>query len=100
MRRAIAGKIGRQTTLKSSIPSAVMESPLVLRGMPNPYTVMPIALVRLPIAVVGTNMQSRLRESIDSLVHWVEDHNYAAYDPGDGNNSFLHALTFNNLLLE
>ncbi len=30
----------------------------------------------------------------------MESHDYAAYDPGDGNNSFLHALTFNNLMLE
>ena len=30
----------------------------------------------------------------------MESHHYAAYDPGDGNNSFLHAFTFNNLLLE
>jgi rhamnogalacturonyl hydrolase YesR len=45
-------------------------------------------------------MPSRLQQSISSLVDWVENHNYAAYDPGDGNNSFLHAFTFNNLLLE
>ena len=45
-------------------------------------------------------MQSRLEQSISSLLHWVESHNYAAYDPGDGNNSFLNILTFNNLLLE
>jgi len=31
---------------------------------------------------------------------WVEKHDYSAYDPGDGNESFLHALTFNNLMLE
>ena len=34
------------------------------------------------------------------VTKWVEDHDYKAYDPGDGNTSFLHALTFNNLLLE
>ena len=45
-------------------------------------------------------MQSRLEQSISSLLHWVESHNYAVYDPGDGNNSFLNILTFNNLLLE
>jgi rhamnogalacturonyl hydrolase YesR len=42
----------------------------------------------------------KLQRSIDRLLHWVESHNYAAYDPGDGNNSFLHFFTFNNLLLE
>jgi hypothetical protein len=34
------------------------------------------------------------------VTNWVESHGYKAYDPGDGNLSFLHALTFNNLLLE
>lgn len=41
-----------------------------------------------------------VRASLISLVQWLENHEYRAYDPGDGNNSFLHALTFNNLLLE
>jgi rhamnogalacturonyl hydrolase YesR len=45
-------------------------------------------------------LSAKLMRSIKMLTRWVEDHDYAAYDPGDGNNSFLHSLTFNNLLLE
>src|SRR5437868_11154255 len=45
-------------------------------------------------------MVAKIRDSILRLVRWVESNDYRAYDPGDGNNSFLHALTFNNLLLE
>src|SRR5579862_122340 len=44
--------------------------------------------------------KEKLETSIGKLTRWVEDHKYKAYDPGDGNTSFLHALTFNNLLLE
>src|SRR4051794_4149947 len=45
-------------------------------------------------------MTAKVRDSMLRLVRWVESNDYRAYDPGDGNNSFLHALTFNNLLLE
>ena len=45
-------------------------------------------------------MNDTLQTSIARLVRWVEEHDYKAFDPGDGNNSYLHALTFNNLLLE
>ena len=45
-------------------------------------------------------MQDKIARSIERLRRWVEAHDYKAYDPGDGNSSFLHALTFNNLLLE
>lgn len=44
--------------------------------------------------------RDKLEQSIGRLVHWVEAHKYQAYDPGDGNNSYLHALTFGSLLLE
>lgn len=44
--------------------------------------------------------KEKLKKSIQALSHWVEDHEYKAYDPGDGNLSFLNAFTFNNLLLE
>jgi rhamnogalacturonyl hydrolase YesR len=44
--------------------------------------------------------RTQLQESIHRLIQWLEEHEYAAYDPGDGNNSFLHLFTFNNLLLE
>ena len=45
-------------------------------------------------------MSDTLKTSIERLCAWVEAHDYRAYDPGDGNSSFFHALTFNNLLLE
>jgi rhamnogalacturonyl hydrolase YesR len=45
-------------------------------------------------------LATKIIRSINLLIRWVESHNYSAYDPGDGNNSFLHGLTFNNLLLE
>lgn len=45
-------------------------------------------------------MKDKLTRSLQRLSGWVEAHDYKAYDPGDGNSSFLHALTFNNLLLE
>jgi rhamnogalacturonyl hydrolase YesR len=45
-------------------------------------------------------MKQKLATSIQRLTHWVESHNYQAYDPGDGNNSFLHFLTFDIILLE
>ena len=43
---------------------------------------------------------STLKQSADRLIGWIEAHCYCAYDPGDGNNSYLHALTFNNIMLE
>jgi len=44
--------------------------------------------------------KERLERSIASLVQWVEANDYKAYDPGDGNLSFLTVFTFKNLLLE
>lgn len=45
-------------------------------------------------------LAAKVRGSLERLTAWVEGHDYKAYDPGDGNNSYLHALTFNNLFLE
>ena len=45
-------------------------------------------------------MRENLEHSLNQLSHWVESHDYKAYDPGDGQMSFLQALTFNNLTLE
>src|SRR5215469_9261639 len=36
-----------------------------------------------------------LEDSIRRVSHWIEEHNYRAYDPGDGNLSFLRHATFN-----
>jgi polysaccharide biosynthesis protein VpsJ len=40
-----------------------------------------------------------LLESIDRVTSWVEAHDFQAYDPGDGENSFLRHLTFNSQFL-
>jgi rhamnogalacturonyl hydrolase YesR len=45
-------------------------------------------------------MKEKLEKSIAALAEWVESRGYSAYDPGDGNLSFLHPLTFNVLILE
>jgi hypothetical protein len=45
-------------------------------------------------------VKDKLQKSIDALAGWIESHQYQAYDPGDGNLSFLNAFTFNNLMLE
>jgi rhamnogalacturonyl hydrolase YesR len=43
---------------------------------------------------------SKVERSAAAVARWVEEHDYCAYDPGDGNLSFLHPLTFNILILE
>src|SRR6266436_1167765 len=40
-------------------------------------------------------MHQSVRESLDAVARWVEGHEYRAYDPGDGDMSFLRHLTFN-----
>jgi rhamnogalacturonyl hydrolase YesR len=40
-------------------------------------------------------MTGNVQKSIERVTRWVEDHNYKAYDPGDGDLSFLRYLTFN-----
>lgn len=45
-------------------------------------------------------LRPALEASIEALTSWVERHDYKAYDPGDGNTSFLNPLTFGNLMLE
>lgn len=40
-----------------------------------------------------------LLRSIEQVTSWVEAHDYQAYDPGDGENSFLRHLTFNTHFL-
>lgn len=39
-------------------------------------------------------MRDTLERSIGAVTRWVEEHNYQAYDPGDGDLSFLRYLTF------
>ena len=45
-------------------------------------------------------MIARLQRSIEGVTRWVESHDYKAYDPGDGNMSFLRSLTFDSLFLQ
>ncbi|CAM5798289.1 hypothetical protein [Rhizobacter fulvus] len=45
-------------------------------------------------------VERRLVESLDRLEAWVLAHRYRAYDPGDGQMSFLRHLTFGSLPLE
>lgn len=40
-----------------------------------------------------------IHRSIYGVSRWVEEHNYQAYDPGDGDLSFLSHLTFNKHFL-
>lgn len=42
---------------------------------------------------------SSLLQSIDRVTNWVEAHDYQAFDPGDGENSFLRHFTFHSQLL-
>ena len=35
-----------------------------------------------------------MEKSIQKVASWVEEHNYRAYDPGDGDLSFLRHVTF------
>jgi len=39
-------------------------------------------------------MKEKITNSIQGVIQWVESHDYKAYDPGDGNCSYLHGLTF------
>ena len=45
-------------------------------------------------------VRQRIEESLDRLGHWVESRQYRAYDPGDGQMSFLLPLTFGSQKLE
>jgi len=39
-------------------------------------------------------MKYQVQRSLDALAHWVESRGYQAYDPGDGQLSFLRFFTF------
>src|SRR5277367_861042 len=41
------------------------------------------------------NYMNEIRKSADKVARWVEEHDYRAYDPGDGDMSFLRYFTFN-----
>ena len=54
----------------------------------------------MPSSVHGTLVKAKLQNSIESLCAWVEEHNYEAYDPGDGQLSPLRQLAFGNFFLK
>ncbi len=43
---------------------------------------------------------TKLRDSLERIQQWVEDHDYRGFEPFDGLSSCLRHLTFGNLLLE
>jgi hypothetical protein len=45
-------------------------------------------------------VKAKLQNSIESLCAWVENHNYKAYDPGDGQLSPLRQLAFGQFFLK
>jgi len=47
-----------------------------------------------------TLVKAQLQNSIKSLCAWVEEHNYEAYDPGDGQLSPLRQLALGNVFLK
>lgn len=49
----------------------------------------------LPAPVLFRIMSKAVQDSIDRVIRWVETHNYRAYDPGDGDLSFLSYFTLN-----
>lgn len=46
-----------------------------------------------------SNTQPAVQQSVERLRAWVESHDYKAYDPGDGDLSFLRYGTFNTHFL-
>jgi rhamnogalacturonyl hydrolase YesR len=45
------------------------------------------------------DVKTAVQKSVSGVAHWVESHDYRAYDPGDGDLSFLRYFTFNTHLL-
>lgn len=48
---------------------------------------------------VPEDVLKAVQNSAQEVSHWVEEHNYRAYDPGDGDLSFLRYFTFNSYFL-
>jgi rhamnogalacturonyl hydrolase YesR len=44
---------------------------------------------------MSQEMKKAVEESIQKVARWTEEHNYSAYDPGDGDLSFLRHFTLN-----
>lgn len=45
------------------------------------------------------DLERTLRKSLRAVARWVEEHDYRAYDPGDGDLSFLRYFTLNTHIL-
>src|SRR5260370_33940868 len=48
---------------------------------------------------MSPEIKKAVEESIQKVVRWTEEHDYSAYDPGDGDLSFLRYLTLNTHFL-
>lgn len=46
------------------------------------------------------NIKGKVEAGIEGVSHWVESHDYEAFDPGDGSMSFLNAFTLNQHFLK
>ena len=55
---------------------------------------------RMPFSKQQTLSCERAEDSLDRLSRWVESRHYRAYDPGDGQMSYLRELTFGSQALE
>ncbi len=44
---------------------------------------------------ISLDMRTTVQKSVEKVARWVEDHDYRAYDPGDGDLSFLRYFTLN-----
>jgi rhamnogalacturonyl hydrolase YesR len=53
----------------------------------------------LEVTSIPYDQKKSVHKSVQEVAHWVEKHNYQAYDPGDGDLSFLRYLTFNTHFL-
>jgi hypothetical protein len=51
------------------------------------------------ISAFSERVESALERSVQGVARWVEEHNYRAYDPGDGQLSLLRYFTFNAYIL-
>ncbi len=48
---------------------------------------------------IDSDIKITVEQSVGKVARWVETHDYRAYDPGDGDLSFLRYFTFNTHLL-
>jgi len=76
------------------------EGQLVFSGLVNTQSRRPGGNNRDHMFAVAGNIMKEVQESVQQVSRWVEEHNYQAYDPGDGNMSFLRHFTFNTHFLQ